>query len=345
MKDIWTAALRGSGTAGYLLVSVLALDVSPAASQSERTFSFAIVGDIGYFPEEEPGVENLLADMNQNTSLAFVVHVGDLARPQYACTNALLERRLKQFRSSTHPLIYTPGDNDWTDCHEPAVKASDPFERLSKIRALFFAGDYSFGSRAFHLTRQSDSGPPTFSKFRENVRWEYRGVTFVTLHVVGSNNGLGQSATGDAEFRERNAANLAWLRGAFDRARSENSRAMVILQQANIFPDLTPAPAKEEGPSGSAELRELLTDEVRRFGKPVLLVHGDTHFFRIDNPLAPRAKRGELGTPALENFTRVETYGTPYSHWVQISVDATQPSVFSYQSRIVGSNVTDRPGE
>jgi len=325
-----------------LLVFALTFHVSPAASQSEKTFSFAVVGDVGYFPEEESSVNNLFADMNRNESLAFVVHVGDLAQPLYACTNELLERRLKQFRSSTHPLIYTPGDNDWTDCHEPAVKAGDPFERLSRIRALFFAGDSSFGLGALHLTRQSDSGLPAFSKFRENVRWEYRSVIFVTLHVVGSNNGLGRSATGDAEFKERNTANLVWLKEAFDRAKTKNSRAVVILQQANIFPDLTPVPAKEDGPSGFVELRELLTNEVRRFGKPVLFVHGDTHYFRIDNPLAPRAKRGELGTPVLENFTRVETYGTPYSHWVQIEVDTTQPSVFSYESRIVETNVRDR---
>lgn len=344
MKRLWNAAPRGAGAAVCLLVTALAIHAFPAAGQSEQPFSFAVVGDVGYFPAEEPSVENLFADMNRSKSLAFVVHVGDLARPQYACTNELLERRLRQFRSSAHPLVYTPGDNDWTDCHEPAVKGGDPFERLLKIRELFFAGDNSLGSSQLPLTRQSQGGPP-YEKFRENVRWTYRGITFATLHIVGSNNGLGQSAAGDAEFKERNAANLAWLKEAFDRAKAENSRAIVILQQANIFPEPAPAPVKEEGPNGSDQLRELLTNQVREFGKPVLLVHGDTHYFRIDNPLAPRAKRGELGTPDLENFTRVETYGTPYSHWVMISVDATAPGVFSFESRIVKSNVGRRPVE
>jgi hypothetical protein len=115
------------------------------------------------------------------------------------------------------------------------------------------------------------------------------------------------------------------------------------LQQANVFPEFSPAPTAEEGPSGTSELRKLLVSEVKAFQKPVLLVHGDTHYFRIDNPLAPRAKRGELGDPSLENFTRVETFGTPYNHWVQITADVSKPVVFSYQPRIVRSNVAEIP--
>jgi hypothetical protein len=335
-------APQAVGIIGCLLLAGLIFQPPSTASETNQTFSFAVIGDIGYFPEEEEAVANLFAALNREKSLAFVVHVGDLALPRFACTNDLLERRLNQFHASKHPLIYTPGDNDWTDCHEPAVNGGDPFERLRKVRELFFDDEQSFGQKTLELVRQSHSEDSSLSKFSENARWDHGSVTFVSLHVVGSNNGLGQSPKGDLEFSERNSADLAWLNQAFRHAKAQNSRAIVIFQQANIFPDFSPAPTRE-APSGSAELRELLTNEVRTFTRPVLLVHGDTHYFRIDNPLAPRAKRGELGIPSLENFTRVETYGTPYNHWVQIKVDGTEPSIFSYQSRIVRENIADKP--
>jgi hypothetical protein len=243
-----------------LLLAGLVFQPPSTASQTDikKTFSFAVIGDVGYFPQEEAGVDNLFAALNSEKSLAFVVHVGDLALPRFACRNALLERRLKQFRASSHPLIYTPGDNDWTDCHEPAVKGGDPFERLEKVRELFFADEKSLGQSAFPVTRQSHSAKPFLSKYRENARWDHEGLTFVTLHVVGSNNGLGQSPPGDAEYRERNIADLAWLKEAFQHAKAQNNHALVILQQANVFPEFSPAPTAEEGPSGTSELRNLI---------------------------------------------------------------------------------------
>jgi hypothetical protein len=335
--------IRQSSGAVVSLLALMMIQAYPAAGQSKQTFSFAVIGDIGYFPQEEVGVEHLWADLNHEESVAFVVHVGDLALPRFACTDDVLQRRLGQFRNSEHPLIYTPGDNDWTDCHEPAVKAGDPLARLKRVRELFFVDEKSLGHQQLPLTRQSQTGDGTFINFDENAQWDFGGVTFTTLHVVGSNNGLGQSPEGDAEYSERNNANLAWLKEAFRHADEMDSHAIVILQQANIFPDFSPAPTIEQGASGISKIRELLEAEVKTFGKPVLLVHGDTHYFRIDNPLAPRAKRGELGVPALENFTRIETFGTPYNHWVQVHVDSADPGVFSFRSRIVGANVLRTP--
>ena len=100
-----------------------------------------------------------------------------------------------------------------------------------------------FGQRTLPLARQSAAGNPTFAKYRENARWEIGGVMFLTLHVVGSNNGLGRDAAGDAEVAERNAANIAWLQQGFALARANNSRAVMILQQANMFPEFPPFPA------------------------------------------------------------------------------------------------------
>jgi hypothetical protein len=308
------------------------------ARESTTRISFAVIGDIGYTPEEEPATASVFADVNRTAGLAFVVHVGDLAAPRYGCTDELLERRLAQFRASAHPLIFTPGDNDWTDCHEPAVKGTDPAQRLAKVRAMFFAGDRSLGQRTIALTRQSQSAE--FARYRENVRWDLGGVTFVTLHVPGSNNGFGRTPESTAEYTERNRANLAWLKAAFAHAKAANSRALMILQQANLFPAYLPFPGDVKKVEGFADERTMLETEVKAFAKPVVLVHGDSHYFRIDKPLTPQRVRGAVVTPSLENFTRVEGFGTPYHHWVQITIEPGEPNVFTFQPRIVAANLT-----
>jgi hypothetical protein len=323
------------------------LVTAPTAARSQvpanlaSGFTFALIGDLGYSPREEPWVDNVLADLNRDTALAFIVHVGDLSSPRFSCTDELWAKRLAQFRASAHPMVYTPGDNDWSDCHEPTVQGADPLERLAALRTVFFAGDHTLGQRPFALTRQS--AEPAFAKYRENARWDLGGVTFLTLHVTGSNNGLGRTPEGDAEYRERNQADLAWVRQGFEHAKGSNSRAIVILQQANLFPEFAPFPGTPQDPSGYADLRGALQQETTAFGKPVVLVHGDSHFFRVDKPLSPRPVRGVVITPALEHFTRVETFGTPYHHWVHVTVDASDPNVFTFRPRLVAANLTPRP--
>lgn len=300
-------------------------------------FTFALFGDLAYRPEQEPLLANVLTDLNA-ASLEFVVHVGDLGSPRYgSCSNELWARRRTQFEASAHPLIYTPGDNEWTDCHDKqGVPGGDPLERLTSLRAFFFQGEHSLGRRTIALTRQSQAADPVLRKYRENVRWVRGDVTFITLHVVGSNNGIGFSAASDAEHAERNRVNMTWLREGFAAARANNSRAIMIIQQANIFPEIPPFPGKLG--TGSVELRALLEKETIAFSKTVVLVHGDSHYFRIDKPL------GRSSTvAAIENFTRVETFGQPNHHWLHVTVNPADPNVFTFQQRIVAPNLMKRP--
>jgi hypothetical protein len=341
-------AVTGRGsiiTAGAVLGALLCgcSAVGPVAGQSigqPGRITFAVIGDLGYVPQEEPGVDNVFADLNRDASLAFVTHIGDLSAPRYACVDELRARRLGQFQASVHPVVFIPGDNDWTDCHEPAVKGSDPLERLDDLRQVFFPNDETLGQRTFALTRQSQGADSRFTKYRENARWDLGGVTFLTLHVVASNNGLGRTPEGDAEFAERNAANQMWLREGFDHAKRNDSRAVMVLQQANLFPQFSPFPGNPKKTSGFTDIREQLRKESKAFGKPVALIHGDSHYFRIDKPLSPLRIRGQPVVTELENFTRVETFGSPYSHWLHVTVDPGDPNVFTFRQKIVEANVT-----
>jgi hypothetical protein len=334
MNKHWhLVAVLGGLLAGGLAV---ASAVAPAQESAPAAFTFGLFGDLAYSAAEEPLLANVLADLDR-TPLAFVAHVGDLGSPRGgSCTQDLWARRHAQFEASSNPLIYTPGDNEWTDCHEQqGYPGGDPLERLPKLRSFFFAGDSSFGRRTIALTHQSEM--PQFAKYRENVRFDVGGITFLTLHVVGSNNGRGRTSEGDAEFAERNEADLAWLRAGFEHAGRNNSRAVMIMQQANIFPAFPPFPGNpKEEPSGFTELRDAIGRETQAFVKPVVLAHGDSHYFRIDKPFMHRRAGAD---PIIENFTRVEPFGSPFHHWVAVTVDADDPNVFTFRPRMVSANM------
>jgi hypothetical protein len=250
---------------------------------------------------------------------------------------------------SRHPFIFVPGDNEWTDCHRAKPRTYDPLERLTKLRQLFFQGDQSLGQRTIRLTRQSED--PQFAQFRENARWTSGEVLFVTLHVVGSNNNLGRTPDMDAEYAARHAANLAWMRHAFELARRGGSQALMIIAQADPrFENSWPGYVQQrymlaglgfKSPetrraTGFDDFLAALEQETVAFGKPVVYVHGDTHIFRVDKPLF-----GSTSRRSIENFTRVATFGYPDTHWVRAIVNPKDPQVLSFKQEIVKENLVN----
>ncbi|HKH12914.1 MAG TPA: metallophosphoesterase family protein [Rubrobacter sp.] len=286
----------------------------------------ALIGDIPYNTLQEEQTARLFAELDRER-LAFIAHDGDIKSGSSACTDDVYQRELRRFEASKNPLVYTPGDNEWTDCHRPpnpTPEEADPLNRLAYLRGVFFSDDESLGRKEIPVKRQSDDYP-------ENARWERGGVTFATLHLVGSNNNRpttlpdGSVVGDEEEYRARNAANLEWLADTFDEARKNDSPAVMLVMQANPFEEDTAQP------SGFADFKRALEEEVVAFGKPVVLVHGDSHMFRIDKPVI--SERRPL------NFTRVETFGSPDVHWVRATVDPRDEEVFSFEPEIVQENV------
>lgn len=279
-------------------------------------FSFGLFGDMPYSHWEREQLPAMLDAMGQEP-LAFVIHDGDFKNGGSPCSDEVFRDILRAFNASTHPLVFVPGDNDWTDCHRPSNGRHDPQERLSRLRELFFAGGESLGRRRIALRRQS--ADPTYSAFRENAAWEMNGIGFVTLNVPGSHNGIIDARSPSAEFIARSAANRAWLTAAFQRARAERQAGLVIVIQAN--PDFaTPL-------AGFGDFVAQLREETLGYSGQVLLVHGDTHRQRIDHPLTTVE-----GAP-LTNFTRLETFGSPLIGWVKVTADAASPRVFRFDPR------------
>lgn len=322
---IWVALLS------MVLVGLVSLvEAQPFRNQSLAAvkFDFGLIGDLPYNPEQESKFQNLIQDMNR-ARLTFIVHDGDFKSGSTLCNDETFYQRYNLFNTFVHPFIFVPGDNEWTDCHRANNGGYDPLERLAKLREIFFQGDQSQGKRTIALTRQSND--PQYSKFRENVRWIYNNIVFVGLNIPGSNNNFGRTPEADAEYYERNAATLAWLRDGFAIAKRNGSKGIMLIIQANPGFEL---PATDPNRTGYNEFLAALEAETVAFKKPVVLVHGDSHYFRIDKPLV-----GSRSQSRIENFTRVETFGSPDVHWLRATVDFKDPNLFSFQQEIVEPNL------
>jgi len=307
---------RISAAAVALSLASASCAVSPPSPEG---FVFGVMGDTPYTAGEEPRFVEMIGRMNAEP-LAFVIHVGDIkAGGNSRCTDELYAKRLAQFNASRHPLIYTPGDNEWTDCRRRTNGGDDPLERLARIREVFFKGRTTLGLATFDTAGEGAAGD--CGAYPENRAWAYRRVRFDTINVPGDDNNEGIDERLDAEARCRNEANERWIDAAAAKAEQEGDRALVIATQAD--------------PWHNAKTREFhvliakVAEVARRLGRPVLFVHGDTHVYRWDAPF-----RDRYGEP-VPNALRLEVYGSPFVGWVRVTVDPDSPGVFIVEPKLV----------
>jgi hypothetical protein len=223
-------------------------------------------------------------------------------------------------------LIYTPGDNEWTDCSKKEAGGYNPEERLSVIRKIFFNDTKSFGKEKIQLTSQSKS--VGFAMYVENNRWKLNGISFATVHLVGSNNNfLATDKKLTDEFFDRDKANIAWINEVFVEAKASNSLGVVLFTQADMF-------NADKGTTGFNNFLEVLKALTIDYGKQVVLVNGDSHKYIVDKPFIRDKKTKKV----VENFTRVQVFGEQDMHVVKITFNPTSPSFFYTEQLIVKGN-------
>ena len=247
---------------------LLAGCASPAPN-APGALTFGVLGDAPYSDGEAERLEGVIQQMNAE-KLAFVVHVGDIGSSALACTDDWLLARRKQFDRIRHPFLLIPGDNEWSDC-------ANPMERLKQWRRLFC-------TPTIKVERQP-------GEYCEHVRWEADGWVFVALNVPGNNNNVRHP-----EYAPRMKAVLAWLDGAA--ALAANNKGLVVLMQANPFITLPR--------DGYGSLRNRLQDLGARYPRRIVLIHGDTHLYRDDEP--------------LPGVRRVEVWGSPFVDWTRLGL-------------------------
>jgi hypothetical protein len=318
-----------------------------ATSQSAApagTYSFGLWGDMPY---KKAGDDSKLPAVLQSINradIAFSIYDGDIKDGSSKCTDDIYADALKMFASMTRPVVYVPGDNEWTDCHRLNNGGFDALERLAYLRKVMYPTLDSLGQTAMPLQHQ---GKAAGDKYIENVRFSHGPVVFVGLNVPGSNNNVilnakdcsnksarkpAQCDAANAEYLERDEANMAWLAQSFQQAKDSKARGVVLVIQADPGFDLPETEEVDESLqasfSGYRNFMAQVAKQTEAFDGQVLLVHGDTHFFKVDKPLYSP-------TQMLPNFTRLQTFGSPSLHWVKVTVDPQVEQLFRIEPVIV----------
>lgn len=283
--------------------SLLLLAAVTLVAQADDRLSFAVWGDMPYSRVERELAVDLLAEQSRQP-LAFSLHIGDLKSGNQPCDDALFADRQALLAHSRHPLVLMPGDNDWLDCARASAGGHDPFERLAALRQRFFTAP-----TPFPLQRQA-AAP-------ENTRWIGHGELFVGVNLPGSP--LPDNAAAQALRRHV----LDWLDEAAALADLQTVRATVIAFHAH------PGFAAH-GRGGMSVRHAWFLDRLVAWAKhdrrPLLLIHGDTHTYRVDKPLVDPVT-GER----FEHVTRLESHGSPWLGWTRVDVDSAAPAPFRFQ--------------
>jgi hypothetical protein len=221
--------------------------------QDTDSYTVGLFGDMPYNVLGRSQYPDLLADINR-AHVAFSVFDGDLkAGGDGPCDNSLYDTAIKNFNTLDRPLVWVPGDNDWTDCWgrygTSTLPWFDPIERLNHERDLFTATDQSLGKKTLTLRRQSSEGG-VYAQYSENIMWRNGPVLYLGLNVQGSNDNYpyqdtdleiaGAPDRGDIERQRqrdeqaaRKAANFRWLDEGFALATQMGAAGVMIVWQAD----------------------------------------------------------------------------------------------------------------
>jgi hypothetical protein len=172
-------------------------------------------------------------------------------------------------------------------------------------------------------------------EFIENVRWTDHSLVFATVQLIGSGNGRrpfpNRTEDDIAASKTRTEAAAAWLRDTFREATWVNAPALVVAMQGALF---------DEEPKDREPFEPFLTtlrEEAARFGRPVLVAHGDQHEYTVDRQLG------------LANLTRLEVPGSPNVGWVRVTITPNAREPFAFEPHViprwkVWSGKCQRPG-
>jgi predicted phosphodiesterase len=295
------------------------LFISQLAISQQKKFTLVAFGDMPYrVPNDYPKFERVIKTLNKENP-DFIVHVGDFKSGSSLCSTEYFEKMHAYFETINPPFIYTPGDNEWTDCNRKAAGEYDPNERLVLLRKMFFGSDKSFGKKKINLISQAKS--KGFEKFVENNMWTYGGLEFATIHLVGSNNNFKDNGDNE-EFIDREKANLAWLEQVF--AAAQDKKGLMFFTQADMFyKDLKPS-------KGFEKVVEKITELTQKYGKQVFLVNGDSHRFITDKPILINNQKA-----TLMNFTRIQVFGDAEMAAIKITYDPKSTSLFQVEQMMI----------
>ena len=317
-----------------------------ANGQDGSPLTYAVIGDVPYLPfaTATNRFPALVSAINADTAVGRVIHVGDVKSGSSVCSDEYFQTIATAFATFTDPLVYAIGDNEWTDCHRLNNGGYNPLGRLAKIRSLFFANPgYTLGGQQLEIKDQKD--------YPENQQWKAAGVVFSVFHIIGSNNGRApwfgdravspgpgetpaETASREAEWAARDKANLKWLDRTFEIANEDQAKGVVLFFQADMWNQ----PDRDAGVSFTAHTGFVtrLATLATQFGRPVLMVVGDFHDYRVDVGVPWFSTYYGVTPPAnltqivVDRSIEATTDASPIDY-LRLKVDPASPAVFSWE--------------
>jgi len=338
-------------------------------SASDGKLTIAVYGDSPYGTSPTDTSQTLatpafIDSINADPNVSLVLHVGDIHSGKQYCTQAYDQTIFDLWTRFADPVIYTPGDNEWSDCHKAAegggtynkttgqidyvfdgagnpvdYAKGDPIANLELVRSIFFPRPgHAIGGRHKRVLSQAELPNwvhPSDAKFVENVLWVQSRVVFVTINLPGGSNNDNdvwygaptQSAAQVQEIVDRTGADLRWLDVAFALAKVIRAKGVVIQAQADMWDP-------EKGAAHQAAYEPFVQSVAAHttdFGRPVLMFNGDSHVYRSDNPLAATDPLNYMH-PGYDvaNFHRIVVHGSTLPlEWLRLTVDPRQSAPVS----------------
>jgi hypothetical protein len=332
------ALLASLAVTALMASTASAADNPPGHQMAVSTYS--VIGDTPYSTFQIQHFPQDIAEINADPDVTRVVHVGDIKSGSTRCDTVdanPLTGDFTQIKSDfdlfADPLVYTPGDNEWTDCHRTNNGGYLPTGRLGVLRSMFFpTPGQTLGQTPAAVDSQGGNYP-------ENVTWNESRVQWGTVNVPGSNNDwlpwFGQPRTQDQidEVTNRTAADLAWIDHVFAEAKASKAKAVVIATQADMW---DPAFAGDATQSDHfTPIVQALAKRSLAWERPVVLFNGDSHQFEVDHPLSdPSTAQNQvygLAQP-VDNLERITVNGstTACHEWLKLTIDPKSDEIFSW---------------
>jgi hypothetical protein len=346
-------------------VVAAALTLSLVGTASAKPFSIAVYGDSPYGTTptdkaQENATPAFIASINADPDVSLVLNVGDIHSGKQFCTQAYDELVFDLWTQFQDPLVYTPGDNEWSDCHKKAqggglynaatgqidyevdgsgnpidYAKGDPIANLDLVRSIFFPRPgLTLGARKQLVLSQAqfarvfDRAHPADAKYVENVLWVQSGVLFVTINLPGGSNNdtdvwykaPAQSAAQQQEIAERTGADLRWLDLAFKLAKLDRGIKGVVVGAQADMWDNELGPAHE---AAYEPFVQSLATHTTELGRPVLMFNGDSHIYLSDNPLSGSYSLDFIHPGYhVPNFHQVVVHGSTLPlEWLKLTVD------------------------
>jgi len=286
--------------------------------------TLAVIGNVPYSTFQLRTFPKLVDQIGSNPDSAFVAHLGNLKNDESPCSDAYYSEVRGLLDTFPDPLLYTPGQNDWANCHKRQNGGTSPLNRLGGLRNFFFASPNTGLAQRSERFRDYAA-----DRFPENVRFAVAGTSFAAIHVVGSENGLrpwtGASTVNREqrdEVTERTRSAIRVLQDTFAGASAHGDRSVVIFTHADMFP-----PGQQSGDalvSAYKPIVSALAAEAAAFPGEVYLLDAGSGVYRSDRPLAGSSSWRKLYdvTERVDRLHRVTVDGAAQAgSYLRMTID------------------------